>query len=560
MGLFDWLRRKAPTPTVANGDNNTTRFLREKIAECVAAGDLLALAITAAALDGNGAMVFGMVVASGFDGRDEVRDEAVAALRAMLPTASSEQCVAVFDAVARPRPAIADSWRALVDDVARHARAAIDRDGAATLLQPCVALRRPARIADAFAGLRDQLFTHALDRLRALVPTLDGDGGRKILSDIRRQSLVDVRARFAELAEDHRVRVETAIATTSGEPRNAALEAALDAGDPAAFHVLADWLSEHDHPRGELIALQLRAEADATLEPDVADHVDDHAGELLGELADHARSAFVWKRGFIDSALLSVDEDTDRSPHSVEDLIKLLLSHGSARRLRELRLGINGTVDAGLDELVELVASYRPGLRRLVLGELDREQTELSSFIVGNIAGAWSLPELRELVVCGSGIDLGTLAHDKLERLEVEGAGLSDVCARAIAAARLPSLRHLDLCIGDDSDGGTAEIEDVEPLLARRDLASLVHIGIKDSVINDAVCTLLPSSPLAARLASLDLSRSALSGVGARALIVHKAAFPKLESIDVSATHLDDAHVAELRAAFPTIVANDLRG
>ncbi len=454
MGVLDWLRGKKP-------DDNTARFFREKIAESVAGGDALALAIAASAFNGSGSAAFGST-ASKFVGREDVRNELFEALRAMLPSLSHETCSAVFeiavlDALPVDVTGRREIWdaarRALAADIAARFGALIETASAAQLVETCVSLRaRVNRVValgieiPRFDSLREQLETRALDRLRELVPTLEGEAGHRVLASIRLSNLnVHVSTRLAELAEEHRAHVQAALAAVSDEPRNLELEAALDTGDPAAFGVLAAWLAERDHPRGELIALQLRAELDVGLEPDVAKHVADHAIALLGALADHQmtdefheRPAFDWSRGFIASARLTID---DRVTSLIAVLgrraaLRLLLAHGSARRLRELRLGINESNDAGLAELVEILGVHRPKLRTLMLGDFTPEQCEMSWFIVGPIAPVWQLPELRELVVRGAEIELGSIEHPALERLEIETAGLAQASARELAAAK----------------------------------------------------------------------------------------------------------------------------
>jgi hypothetical protein len=573
MGVLDWFRGKT--------SDTTAQFIREKLAEHVAARDATAIANVASALDGASTMA---LTTTSFSGRDHVRNEVFDALRALLPDLPHEKRVTVFaqavlggalpvDVTGR-REIYDDARRAIAADIAAHVRASIDTASADQLAATCVRLRaRGQRTVvrgieiPRFDSLREQLELRALERLRTLVPTLEGDAGRRLLLMIRSNNLnIHVGTRLAELEEQHRAHVQTALAAISDEPRNAELEAALDSDDPAAFAVLADWLAERDHPRGALIALQLRAEIDRTLDQDVATHIDDHAIALLGELAGsrtthvwHGEPAFTWKRGFIDAALLTMDEDVSQSPYSLAELLQLLLAHGSARRLRELRIGVNEVTDAGLAELVEILGARRPTLRRLVLGDFTPEQSEISWFSVGSIAPVWQLPELRELAVRGADIELGAIEHAKLERLELETGGLPQQAARELAAAKLPSLRHLDVAYGDPDYGGSAELDDVRALLERSDFPVLVHLGLKNTTMSDAICTLLPRSPLAAQLVELDLSLGTLTSAGARTLVANKRAFASVVSIDVSKTYIDDAAVAQLRAAFPTVIANELR-
>jgi hypothetical protein len=572
MGVFDWLVGKKPTPTA--------QVVREKLAGLVAARDVIGIATVASALDGSGATVVG-ITTTDFPGRDDVRNEVFDALRVRLPELDHDQCLAVFCIVLRAMLPVDVTGRrerwgaersAIAADICARLDALIDTASATQLVETCDALRRRSNGTVVlgihiphFDWLREQLETHALVRLRGLVPALEGNDGRRVLLSIRNSNLdVEVGRRLAELDDTHRADVRAALAVISDEPRNLELEAALDSDDPAAFAVLADWLAERDHPRGALIALQLRAESDHALEPAVAKHIADHAITLLGELAMsdvlRAEPAFAWKRGFIDAARLTIADAASQSPHTLAALLQLLLAHGSARRLRELRLGLNGSNDAGLAELVEILGAKRPALRKLVVGEFTREQSELSWFVVGSIAPVWQLPELRELVVRGAEIELGTIEHAKLERLVIEAGGLPRAAARALAAAQLPSLRHLDISCGDRAYGTTAELDDVRRLLERSDFPALVHLGLKNTTMSDAICALLPSSPLAAQLTSLDLSLGTLTSVGARALIANKQAFRNLASIDISATYVDAAANVALGSAFPrAVVSLDMR-
>lgn len=159
----------------------------------------------------------------------------------------------------------------------------------------------------------------------------------------------------------------------------------------------------------------------------------------------------------------------------------------------------------------------------------------------------------------GADIELGAIEHDALERLEIETAGLAQATARQLAAAKLPRLRHLDIYYGGPDYGGSAELADVRALLERRDFPVLAHLGLKNTSMSDAICELLPRSPLAAQLGELDLSLGTLTAAGARALIANRRAFGALATIDVSKTYIDDAALVALRAAFPTVIAHELR-
>jgi len=136
------------------------------------------------------------------------------------------------------------------------------------------------------------------------------------------------------------------------EPRNEALERAIAAtpDDPAPYAILGDWLQEQDHPRGELIALQLRAESEPSLQAAVDAYLKGHTAELLGPLLIHRltheganREAFTWRRGFIHHARLSYDEYAEHRPITLTAILegrspfKLLVAASQAYRAAKMR-------------------------------------------------------------------------------------------------------------------------------------------------------------------------------------------------------------------------------
>ncbi|HEY6033254.1 MAG TPA: hypothetical protein VIV58_03315, partial [Kofleriaceae bacterium] len=77
MGLFDWLKR-APAPP----EDKTARWLVNNIDGAAREGSIAMLANACAALSGAAPMAFGMIVGD-FPGREQVREHAFAALRAL---------------------------------------------------------------------------------------------------------------------------------------------------------------------------------------------------------------------------------------------------------------------------------------------------------------------------------------------------------------------------------------------------------------------------------------------------------------------------------------------
>jgi len=327
--------------------------------------------------------------------------------------------------------------------------------------------------------------------------------------------------------------------------------------------VLADWLHDRGHPRGELVALQLRAESDPTLEAAVKAHLAAHATALLGPLALHTKihdtsdhDAFTWRRGFIDHAHLSNDDYNAKGVPSVAEILGLVFAHPSGRRLTRLVIGINGDYDP-LDNVIDAIAAGAPpSLSSLFLGDYVEEQRMISSYEIGNLAPLWRVASLRELVVHGA-FELGAFDHPQLETAKFETGALSPAGAQAIATAKLPRLRHLDIWYGDPNYGGDATIADVRPLLARTDLPELAHLGLMDAAFADEICRELVGSPLAAQLRELDLSLGTMSDAGAEALVANASAFPNLVTLDVSSNYLGNDTIASLARTFPKVIAGD---
>ena len=531
-------------------------------------------------------MAFGMVITE-FPGRAEVRQEAIAALETMIATIDHDECEELFRLVSESELPVDVSKRRARWDAERQAHAErVDRElgeRIATarvdeLVTGCAWLGRTTTKAfglELGALAVERRRAHAatgIARLGQLIAAMPDDEARRVLRLVRTNRLaIDVSARTAELAARHGATFASQLEGVDDEPVNPELERAIDEhpDDDHAWSVLADWLTEQGHPRGELIALQLRAETD----PEVAEAIEHllvaHGKPLLGPLASHQVThdgheapAFTWRRGFIDRALVSiVDGSDDGVEHTVAEIVALVCAHPSGRRLAALEIGLNGDgSDSPLDDVIEAIAQGAPpSLREIHLGVFEQEDCEISWYEIGNVAPLWRLPELRTLILHGGRMQLGAIDHAQLERLEIQTGGLDPGNANAIAAAKLPRLRHLDVWYGDPNYGGDTMLADVRPLLERTDLPALAHLGVMNCAFTDAICEILPTMPVAAQLRELDLSMGTMGPAGAQALAAGAKSLAKLESIDVSENYLDPESLALLHQTFPRVVSRRQR-
>ena len=413
---------------------------------------------------------------------------------------------------------------------------------------------------------REELREQALAVLKTWVGLLD-DGATEQLAEVatRANLPLDLAARRAQHAAARRAQLDARIAASQTlDARFTDLERTIldNPGDRDAYLVLADALQSKGDPRGELIALMVAGETDPAKGKAAERYLDKHREALLGPLAPHQKhGAFTWRRGYIERARLPDADGED----SLTEVLELLLAHPSGRFLNELVIGLDGDAgDNSLQGAIDVIAnSMVPSVRKLHLGDFEYpDECEMSWFHVGNLAELWrAVPRLTHLIVQGGGdLAFGAIEHDHLQHFEVRSGGLPAALARAITAAKLPAIRHLEIWYGSEAYGGDASFLDVAPLLARHDLPALRHLGLRNCEFADEICDGIASSRLLRQLEVLDLSMGTLSDVGVEAILQHADAFRHLETLDVSQSWISSAALARLRTLGPTIVDHDQQG
>ncbi len=374
-------------------------------------------------------------------------------------------------------------------------------------------------------------------------------------------------------------------AAAKGDARHPELEAAVEADpyDREAYSVLADWLQEQGDPRGELIALQL-AGKDKAAKALIAKQ----AAYFLGPLAEHQKTydgedtdAFTWRFGYIHALRLSHDHyGNEEWQGSLGAVLDLVLRHPSGRFLTEITFVFNNDPNENdLQDLIDILAKRAPKtIRKLHFGDFgycgpsDKTatgNTEISWYAIGDLSKLWkAVPKLQRLITqCGSsestisktGLTLGTLNLPELRHAEFRTGGLERRNAKAIHAAKLPMIEHLDIWYGNHSYGGDCTAKDVQTLLARTDLLRLRHLGLRNAQFTDDLIELLAKSKLTKQLTELDLSMGCLTDEGAAALAKHKDAFAHLEKLDVTENFLTKDGLNLLKGIAKTLVAKGQR-
>jgi len=369
-------------------------------------------------------------------------------------------------------------------------------------------------------------------------------------------------------------RVREEIPAEPSAARDPELEAALieDPDDVDAALVYGDWLQAQGDPRGELIVaqhalsrsprrgsladavLRLRAPYDAQLRALAQRH------DLCAPDKERGRIQVTWGLGFIRGARLAHDHFAtgQTGDASLSETLIDFLQLPSARLLQELTVGLWRNDDGQCEYrgVAEALAKLRPpALRRLHLADFKlRRETEISWTDLGDLEPIWgALPRLREVVLQGGEVRLGAIRAPSLRSFELRTGGLSAASMRSIAALEAPALERLVIWFGDPRYGGDAGLEDLRPLLDRRDLPALRHLGLCNALFQDAICELLGSSSLLEQVEVLDLSMGLMSDEGAAALARARPRLKSLRELIVDDNYLTGAARKTLKGLCPKL-------
>jgi len=205
-----------------------------------------------------------------------------------------------------------------------------------------------------------------------------------------------------------------------------------------------------------------------------------------------------------------------------------------------------GDSSSVVDTLIK--ASGRlPALRALFIGDIVGEEFEISWIEQSDMAPLFvAYPELEHFRVRGgSKLRFGPLNHNRLRSLVVESGGLDVSVVRDITSSSLPELEHLELWLGDDGYGANTEMVDLAPILSGKLFPKLRYLGLRDSLLADAIAAAVSYSPLLERLRVLDLSLGTLCDNGAAALLASPG-IKNLEFLDLHHHYCSDEMVSKL--------------
>lgn len=197
-------------------------------------------------------------------------------------------------------------------------------------------------------------------------------------------------------------------------------------------------------------------------------------------------------------------------------------------------------------------------LRALFVGDMVCEDCEISWIIqcaYNPLLEAF--PQLQSLRIRGSSsLQLQAFEHAHLQELAIECGGLPSTIVEAIAASKLPALRHLELWLGDENYGFDGDLSTYQRLLQAVGPERLDYLGLRDACISDELATWLATQPWLGSLKVLDLSLGTIGDTGAQAL-AESPHLGGIERIDLSHHYISAAWQQKLQALPCTVVLDD---
>ena len=347
------------------------------------------------------------------------------------------------------------------------------------------------------------------------------------------------------------------------------------------WQVYADALQTDNDPLGELIMMDIAGDEAAR-----RTHLDRHAAAIFGPLAPHRdKLDIAWRYCVPATASLHVDPGDDPAA-----LVRALLDAPIAAAMPRLRL-VARTAGARPVDLAPGIALLAEGLSQATTAlELADDRAKRSQILVssdytpgtnlvsfGSLDAVWAIRHLEALRIDVADVEqlsLGTIDAPALADFALIGLrwpyayeDASDT-AKALAAARWPALDRLSLRLPEtityswpdqegayiaqerydepndyyeDEDGWGGEVnwgDELGPLLESLRNTPLTQLSLTSFANSRPLLEALVASGLLSQLSRLDLSGSDLDDDDVAWMLEQRAAFAKLDHLDLNGTPL----------------------
>jgi hypothetical protein len=261
---------------------------------------------------------------------------------------------------------------------------------------------------------------------------------------------------------------------------------------------------------------------------------------------------------------LALDWEDYDSGEKWLDLFAQFLEAGDTGEIEGLIVGSWDFESSETSEsIIEALVSSRerlPKLKALFIGDITSEENEISWIQQSDLSPILNaFPDLEWLGARGgSGLSFGSPHHSKLKHLVAETGGMDGRVVRALCAAQLPALEHLELYLGTEHYGGTTLFDDLTPILNGELFPALKYLGLRDFDRADELAAEVAASPVLSRLETLDLSLGTLGDEGAKALL-ESPLVRQLKKLDLHYHFCSPEVVAQLEELPIEVDASDMQ-
>lgn len=248
-----------------------------------------------------------------------------------------------------------------------------------------------------------------------------------------------------------------------------------------------------------------------------------------------------WQFGFIKE--IHVKQGWEKNSISSTEALELALNSPAIEFVQEFSIDFLPDFDDNMAGILNSFSDKKlQAMNKVHLGNFKYpEENEISWVSVGNVNKVFELfPNLRNLHLTGSAIELGVISHPKLKRLKLETGALSADAINSVMKAELPEMEDLEIWFGDEYYGAEGDNSLLTPLYTERLFPKLKKLRLKNSEFpNDIVKSLL-NSELLTKIQLLDLSLGTMTDEGAQVLIEHKENFQHLDHINLRENFISD--------------------
>ncbi|EGO8033106.1 cytoplasmic protein [Escherichia coli] len=249
------------------------------------------------------------------------------------------------------------------------------------------------------------------------------------------------------------------------------------------------------------------------------------------------------------------DEDDETQQ---EEFINNILADEDLPNIRSLIIGSWGECwDEGSSQpIIDMFAEHAERfahLESLFIGDMESEECEISWIQQGDYSRLYAaLPNLKKLTIKGTqGLELGEIAHDKLEHLEIISGGTPCGVFASLQNSQLPALKTLIVYIGVEDYGFDASMDIVMNLASKSLFPSLTHLGLVNSKAQNEIARRVLESDILPQLEVLELSWGTLTDEGAEHLLKHADRLSHLKLLDLQHHYLTEKMQEKLQKTLP---------